>query len=176
MSFKTQAEDGKMIVYDQIIEGKNLPPYWYRKYLLFYKRYRRYYGIKARSGNPMHDLLLEKIALLNAKMLYYESPDFFEKTGVPIESPLYMGKYDELLKQMVKLVNQFQNFTEPKPKSPLKKETKNFNLNVNASTEELKQLADSELDNQIRVLISTAKGAIEEAPDGEGTEETVRPE
>ena len=167
---KTVLKDGKEIGYDKVMFEKQLPEYWYRKYVLTYKKFRRHYGIK-RGANPIHEVLLEKIALISTKMLYYESPDFFKETGVPIENPLYMGKYDDLLKQMVRLIDQIQRYTEAKPVATSK--SANLKINVNTTAKELKELSDADIDTQIRQLVSGAEEPIEVSVDGETEEEAT---
>lgn len=165
---KVPTGDGKELSYDKLLEDKSLPPYWQRKYRLAYRRFRKFYGIGARNSNPMHEILLEKIAYLSTKMMYYESPDFFAETGVPIENPVYMGKYDTLIKSMVKLVEQMQKYTEPKPVTTIKK--KNLNLSVNTTAKELKELSNADLDNEIARLLGGAKGTPKEITSGETAE------
>lgn len=165
---KVPTGDGKELSYDKLLEDKALPPYWQRKYRLAYRRFRKFYGIGARNSNPMHEILLEKIAYLSTKMMYYESPDFIEETGVPIENPLYMGKYDTLIKSMVKLVEQMQKYTEAKPITTVEK--KSLNLSVKATAKELKELSNEELDSEIARLLDGGKGTPKEITSGEEPE------
>lgn len=169
-----ETEDGKKLSYDKILEDKELPDYWHRKYLLVHARWRAYYGMKARSKdiNPMHEILVERIALLHVRMQYFESPDFLKATGLKIENPLYMGKYDELLKTMVKLVDQIQKYTEARPKAVTKKAVLKITANITA--EELKQLDNDTINAEISKLISGEEAPAEETPAGTEVEEILR--
>jgi hypothetical protein len=168
---KALVKDGKEFSYDKIFEDKNLPEYWLRKYQLAHARWRRYYDMRARSkdNNPMHEVLVERMALIHTKMQWMEHPDFEKETGMKIENPLYMGAYDNLLKQMVKLADQIQKYTEAKPKAVARKETKK--LTVTATAKDIKELKDDQLNAAIRELISGEEGAAKEISSGEATEE-----
>jgi len=164
-----KTEDGKLLSYDKILEDKNLPDYWLRKYNLAHARWRRYYGMRGRSGeiNPMHEVLVERMALIHTKMQWMEHPDFEEETGMKIENPLYMGAYDNLLKQMVKLADQIQKYTEPKPKAAIEKKS----LTVTATAKDIKELKDEQLNAAIKELISGEEGAVKAIAGGEADQE-----
>jgi hypothetical protein len=167
---KAQLVGGKNIQYDKVLEEKNLPDYWYRKYQLTLYRWRRYYGIKSRSNtNPMLDVLVERAALMHTKMQYYESPDFETDTGVKIENPLYMGEYDKMVKSMLKTIDQIQKYTEAKPKAT----SKSVSLDLKSTVKELEKLKDAELDNEIRSLIGGTETEIESSVEGEEEETEI---
>lgn len=174
MTHKVTTADGKELRYDKILEDKELPPYWHRKYVLSHTRWRRYYGMKARNKdiNPMHEILVERIALIHTKMQYFESPDFKKDTGMNIENPLYMGKYEELLKAMIKVVDQIQKYTEARPKAVAKKATLNVTAEITA--EELKKLDNDTLNDEISKLISGEETPVEETPNGAEIEEILK--
>jgi hypothetical protein len=153
----------------RVVEDKELPPYWYQRYRNTYLRYRKFYGItgNAKGLSPMHEILIEKVAYLSVKMLYYESPDFFKETGLNIENPLYMGKYDNQIKAMVKLIEQLQKYTEPKPVARSVKKV----LTVNTTAQEIKELKDADLNRAITEIISGKEIVTEQAPDGEAVKE-----
>ena len=111
----------------------------------------------------MHEVLVERMALIHTKMQYMEHPDFEEDTGMKIENPAYMGAYDNLLKQMVKLADQIQKYTEVKPKAPIEKKS----LSISATAKDIKELKDEQLNKAIRELISGEEGAAEEIDSGE---------
>jgi hypothetical protein len=150
---------GKYAAYDRAIEEKALPEYWYKKYRIVFSRWRKHYGLKRRVySNPMLEVLVERAALLHIKMQYYEHPDFVDETGVRIENPMYMGKYDEMLKSILRTIEQIQKYTEAKPKAPSK------SLRVNTTIQELNKLNDEQLDKEIRQIISTGEDEVNIAP------------
>ena len=157
--------------YEKLIEDKNLPAYWYQKYSLFYRRLRKHYGIVRYKGNPLQEVLLEKIAYVSIKMQYIESPDFYKETGIPIENPIYLDKWDSILKIMLKFIEQMQKYTEPKP--PQKKETKKLVVNIN---KDLKEIPDADLNSVIRQLTSGEEEAIEVIALGKNEKESDTPE
>ena len=168
-----KTKEGIEISYDKILEDKELPEYWHRKYILTHTRWRKFYGMRARNRdiNPMHEVLVERISLLHVKMQYFESPDFKEDTGLNIENPLYMGKYDEMLKSMVKIVEQIQKYTESRPKAVAKKAT--LKLTANVTVDELKDIKDDILDAEIAKLISGEEDTSEEIVDGTEIQEIL---
>ena len=169
-----KTKEGIEISYDKILEDKELPEYWHRKYILTHTRWRKFYGMRARNRdiNPMHEVLVERISLLHVKMQYFESPDFKEDTGLNIENPLYMGKYDEMLKSMVKIVEQIQKYTESRPKTVSKKAT--LKLTANVTADELKEIKNDVLDAEIAKLISGEEVAPEETIDGTEIKEILQ--
>ena len=169
-----KTKEGIEISYDKILEDKELPEYWHRKYILTHTRWRKFYGMKARNRdiNPMHEVLVERISLLHVKMQYFESPDFKKDTGLNIENPLYMGKYDEMLKSMVKIVEQIQKYTESRPKAVAKKAT--LKLTANVTADELKEIKNDVLDAEIAKLISGEEVAPEETVDGTELQEILQ--
>jgi len=169
-----KTKEGIEISYDKILEDKELPEYWHRKYILTHTRWRKFYGMRARNRdiNPMHEVLVERISLLHVKMQYFESPDFKEDTGLNIENPLYMGKYDEMLKSMVKIVEQIQKYTESRPKAVAKKAV--LKLKANVTADELKDLKNDVLDAEIAKLISGEEVAPEETIDGTEIKEILQ--
>ena len=169
-----KTKEGIEISYDKILEDKELPEYWHRKYILTHTRWRKFYGMKARNRdiNPMHEVLVERISLLHVKMQYFESPDFKEDTGLNIENPLYMGKYDDMLKSMVKIVEQIQKYTESRPKAVAKKAT--LKLTANVTADELKEIKNDVLDAEIERLISGEKVTPEETVDGTELQEILK--
>jgi len=169
-----KTKEGIEISYDKILEDKELPEYWHRKYILTHTRWRKFYGMRARNRdiNPMHEVLVERISLLHVKMQYFESPDFKEDTGLNIENPLYMGKYDDMLKSMVKIVEQIQKYTESRPKAVAKKAT--LKLTANVTADELKEIKNDVLDAEIERLISGEKVTPEETVDGTELQEILK--
>ena len=160
---------GNKFSYDKILEDKNLPEYWHRKYQLTLARWRKFYGLRARNKvNPMLEMLVERAAVLHTKMQYYESPDFSTHTGLQIENPLYMGKYDAMLKTILKTAEQIQKYTEAVPKAT----SKNLNLKLEATVKELKKLNDGELDNELRALVGGSKAQVVATVIGEEEEES----
>ena len=169
-----KTKEGIEISYDKILEDKELPEYWHRKYILTHTRWRKFYGMRARNRdiNPMHEVLVERISLLHVKMQYFESPDFKEDTGLNIENPLYMGKYDDMLKSMLKIVEQIQKYTESRPKAVAKKAT--LKLTANVTADELKEIKNDVLDAEIERLISGEKVTPEETVDGTELQEILK--
>lgn len=153
----------------KIVEDKELPPYWFKRYRNTYLRYRKFYGItgSGKGLSPMHEILIEKVAYLSVKMLYFESPDFLKETGLNIENPLYMGKYDNQIKAMVKLIEQLQKYTEPKPIARSEKKI----LTLNTTAQEIKELKDADLNRAISEIISGKETTAEQAADGETVKE-----
>ena len=172
---KSITDNGKQISYDKVLEDKCLPPYWHRKYLLCHARWRRYYKVKARINvNPMLEMLIERAAVLHTKMQYYEHPDFQAETGVPIDNPLYMGKYDDMLKTILKTADQIQRYTESKPKAVEKKAV--LKVTANITKDELKGINNDVLDSEIKRLISGEEVTSEEVIEGEGLKEGIESE
>jgi hypothetical protein len=82
-----------------------------------------------------------------------ESPEFYEETGIRIESPTYLGEYNKILLSLVKLSEQIMKYTET-----TKKETVTKNLSV--QMKEIEVMTDDELNSELRRFIGGGKAKI----------------
>ena len=138
-------------VYQTKIYTKKLPPKWNSLYRYRYGKFMKYYREVKKIYNPLHEIVIEKLAFLSVYALYVESGDFEQ---LPIDNPLYMNEYATIIDKLVKVMDQFLKYTEIKITASKELELPDI------TNDQLKSLTDDELNARAIDLISKAKGRI----------------
>jgi len=131
----------------KFIFPKNLPEEWEKLYVIQFKRFKKKYSGEKYISDPTTAVLVERLAYLNARLEYIESPDYHKKEIEVLEDKFEFERlHDRIQTNLLKAIGQIERFAKRVfVKEPEEKKHEQEVLTVS----DLTKLSDEEISDRI---------------------------